>query len=298
MRTFLKRGALFSVLAVLCLYAGDYLFSQRVQQTNQIVFEGWDNLMHGRIDADLVIIGSSRAVLQVNPAVLDTVLNVPTYNLGALGSNVDLHLAKYHLFRTYNRKPAAIVHCLDVISMQPSVPYQREQYFPWFWNRVFRKTIFPVIDFSAAERLLPLYRFYGYNAISQMKRQPKALYKGFKGRDLGWHDIDAGADQFRLDADLAAAFEDYLAKAAEEGISVILVFPPLYFEKAARIKGWDELFDYYEGLSHKYRVPFLDYSDMGLCRDTTLFSDEDHLNIRGANIFSDSLAHDLIKLGL
>ena len=45
-------------------------------------------------------------------------------------------------------------------------------------------------------------------------------------------------------------------------------------------------------------IPFLDYSGMALCRDTAFFSDKEHLNIRGADIFTDSLARDLILLGL
>ena len=77
-------------------------------------------------------------------------------NHGSPSSNRQMSYTLY-----WNRKPSAIVHCVDVNSMQASIPYQREQYFPWFWNRAFRETIFPVIRFSAAERLLPLYRFYG-----------------------------------------------------------------------------------------------------------------------------------------
>jgi hypothetical protein len=215
-----------------------------------------------------------------------------------LGANTDLHLAKYHLFRTFNRKPSAIVHCVDVNSMQASLPYQREQYFPWFWNRAFRKAIFPIIRFSAAERLLPLYRFYGLNSISLMKREPKTLYKGFQARKPGWHDVNLGNDRFSVDAGMAASFEDYLTKAAEEGIPVVLVFPPLYHEKTARLQGRDEMFGFYERLGREHGIPFLDYSGMALCRDTTYFSDEDHLNIRGADIFTDSLARDLILLGL
>lgn len=298
MRTFLKRGVLFTILAFLCLYSGDFLLSRRIQQASRLVYEGWYNLMHGKIDADLVVIGSSRAALHVNPAILDSTLDIRTYNLGMTGANADLHLAKYHLFRCFNRKPSAIVHCVDVNSMQASIPYQREQYFPWFWNRAFRETIFPIIRFSAAEKLLPLYRFYGAGSLSLIQREPTTLYKGFKGMDPGWHDVELGSDQFRVDAGIAASFEDYLSQAAEEGIPVVLVFPPLYHEKAARIQGRDELFGFYEGLAREHGIPFLDYSGMALCRDTTFFSDNEHLNIRGADIFTDSLARDLIHLGL
>ena len=298
MRSFLKRGILFTILAVLCLYAGDFLISRRIQPASRMVYEGWYNLMRGKIDADLVVIGSSRAALHVNPAILDSTLDIRTYNLGMIGANADLQLAKYHLFRTFNRKPSAIVHCVDVNSMQASIPYQREQYFPWFWNRAFREAIFPIIRFSAAERLLPLYRFYGSNSLSLMKREPTTLYKGFKGMDPGWHDVELATDLFSVDAGIAASFEDYLAKAAEEGISVVLVFPPLYHEKAARIQGRDELFGFYEGLAREHGIPFLDYSGMALCRDTAYFADKEHLNIRGADIFTDSLARDLIHLGL
>ena len=54
----------------------------------------------------------------------------------------------------------------------------------------------------------------------------------------------------------------------------------------------------YKKIADKYGIPILDYMTMSLCKDTTYFYNAMHLNKKGSEIFSDSLAHDLKRLGI
>ena len=43
-------------------------------------------------------------------------------------------------------------------------------------------------------------------------------------------------------------------------------------------------------------TPYLDYTGMDLCADSTCFIDTWHLNLKGALVFSDSLSNDILRL--
>ena len=45
-------------------------------------------------------------------------------------------------------------------------------------------------------------------------------------------------------------------------------------------------------------IPILDYTHMSLCEDTSYFYNAMHLNKKGSDIFSDSLANDIKKMGI
>ena len=48
----------------------------------------------------------------------------------------------------------------------------------------------------------------------------------------------------------------------------------------------------------KYEIPVLDYTYMNICYDTAYFFNAMHLNKTGAEIFSDTLANDIKRLGI
>lgn len=60
----------------------------------------------------------------------------------------------------------------------------------------------------------------------------------------------------------------------------------------------NQIYAYYREIADRYSIPILDYTYMSLCNDTTYFYNAMHLNKRGSNIFTDSLANDIKKLGI
>lgn len=93
-------------------------------------------------------------------------------------------------------------------------------------------------------------------------------------------------------------FDDYLAKTKAEGIKVIFVYTPLYIGATRKIENLKEMYDKYQEYANKYDIPILDYTYMDICYDTTYFYNAMHLNKIGAEIFSDTLANDIKRLGI
>ena len=66
----------------------------------------------------------------------------------------------------------------------------------------------------------------------------------------------------------------------------------------AKITNQDEMYSLYQKYADKYDIPILEYTYMNMCYDTTYFIDALRLNKIRAELFSDSLANDILNLGL
>ena len=99
MKKFLSKILIFVLPAWLLLLVVDYWFSQEAKQSNDYVIEAWYDLMNGDINADVIVMGSSRAWVHIDPLILDSILGVNTYNLGIDGRSFNSQIKKYHIYR-------------------------------------------------------------------------------------------------------------------------------------------------------------------------------------------------------
>ena len=93
-------------------------------------------------------------------------------------------------------------------------------------------------------------------------------------------------------------FDEYLAKTKAENIKVVFVYAPLYAGAIRIFENIDEMHDVYQRIAEKYDIPIIDYMNMGISSDTAYFYNATHLNYRGAEIYSDSLANAIKRLGI
>lgn len=103
---------------------------------------------------------------------------------------------------------------------------------------------------------------------------------------------------FNANSTTIAMFDQYLANAKAEGIKVVFVYAPLYIGAIQKMDNKEEMYATYQRIADKYNIPILDYMNMAICSDTTYFYNAMHLNKRGAEIYSDSLANDIKRLGI
>ena len=286
-----------SILAfTIPLYIADFLLSEKIKTADGHMLESWYDLMHSQINADIVFMGNSRVFIHINPLILDSILGSDSYNLGMDGSSFNRQIHKYNLFRRYNKKPEIIIQGIDAWSMNYQIGYEKEQFFPYFWNWYLRNEYLESEPFTAFEKYIPLYR---YRSFLPLLPGPKCLVKGYQGMNRRWNGYmfkRIKEIKFAPNDTTVKMFNDYLAKAKEEGIMVILVYTPQYIGTTHKTSNQEFMHEWYQKIANRYGFPILDYTYMDICNDTTLFYNAMHLNRKGAEIFSDSLANDLKKL--
>ena len=190
MKKFLCSILWFIVPTYIILAIGDYLYSSKAIESNLFHIESWYDLVQGIIDADIIVMGNSRAFVHVDPNILDSILGKSAYNLAFDGSSINRQIEKYNIFRKYNRKPELIIQNIDHITLINVVGYEREQFYPYFWNKNMRKEFINSEPFTVWEKYVPLYRYYhnlDIHAIyGLLTRKTRRQVKGYQGKDLQW----------------------------------------------------------------------------------------------------------------
>lgn len=278
----------------------DYYYSRAAMKSNYFWIEAWYDLMHSQIDADVIVMGNSRSLFHVNPLILDSILNTTTYNLGMNGSSINRQIHKYNLFRKYNRKPKLIIQNIDHFSLEYRVGLEREQFYPYFWNKGMRDEFLDSEPLSVWEKYVPMYRYRHYGWAPLVNTQHK-LIRGYKGEKKHWDGTKldkVDSVKFAFSDTTLVMFDEYLAKLKAENIKIVFVYSPLYVGAMRKFTNVKEMYSTYQRIADKYDIPILNYMNMDIASDTTYFYNAMHLNKRGAEIFSDSLANGIKRLGI
>lgn len=300
---FLARCFLAVVVFFLLLAAFDFVFSKVAERANYQPVEIWHDVLGGTVDADVVALGNSLVTVGFNTEYMDSVLGVRTYALGFSGSQFDRQSYMYSLYRAKNRPPKVVVNFIDhnAMSLTTRVP-NRDQFFPLFFNKDFRKAVFPVENFSWAERYIPMWRWHSYGTNKFLSRSPRHFRSGFKYITSTRTPFTTGArDSMRFGSDievLSPLWDKYLSENVKDGIRTVFVFPPLY-KNNHFAEGYEELMtSTFNDFTERYGIRFLDYRSLPIVEDSTCFRDPFHLNGKGSIAFCDTLAKDLRQLGL
>ncbi len=307
MRNFVLRIILPIVIIITIAYIADVCVSKQLQKnTTDLRFTTWNEILYTDISANLVIMGSSRAYVQYDPHILDSILHINAYNLGFFARSFNGQYQRYKVYRHFQKKPSVIIQNIDFNSTlgfywgaPDNIRYNREQYFPYVDNEEFMLLITDPI--SDLERNIPFYRYCGYNVMGMLHSSKEwTQYKGYSGQDCTFTRISFPKDSFEFicDENIKQQFIEYVLQAKEEKISMIFVYAPLYNEAIKYVKDLDRCYATFDSIATLFDIPVLDYTFSFLSYDTTYFYNANHLNLRGSQIFSTMLANDLDSLGI
>src|SRR5690554_3856447 len=86
MKTFLKNILLLFSVILLLFFGLDFIVTKGLRHSNSEINGTFNKVLQGSINADLIINGSSKALVQVSPKILDSILEMDTYNIGMDGA--------------------------------------------------------------------------------------------------------------------------------------------------------------------------------------------------------------------
>ncbi len=297
---------------LLLVYPMDWFISSQLQKSRSHAsgeFTTWNDLYAGNINADLAIYGSSRAWVQIDPAILEKELNKLAYNFGIDGHNFWLQYFRHKLFLKNNPKPRCIVISVDIFTLQkrPNL-FNANQFLPYMLldDEVYDYTK-SYEGFRSSDYHIPLIRYLGrFDAIRDALKafmktpNPKTgRQKGYKPEDVEWNNdferVKRQMDFYEVEQDTTSIelYDKFLQECKDDNIEVIMIYAPEYIEGQDFVRGRDKVIKMFRDFSKKYAIRFIDYSDHELCFDKKYFYNATHLNKRGAQIFSKQLAKDL-----
>lgn len=308
MRKFILHTAFFLAPLVILAFITDRFINYTLTTSKTGDYAVWNDILEGDVDADIVIYGSSRAWLHLNPKIIEDSTGVSTYNLGIDGHNFYMQYLRHDLLLKYNRPPATIILSLDNFTFDKKKElYNSEQFLPYLDNKEILDATKTYFGFDYYDYRLPLIRYAGQK--DALKNALKIIikpslnhidrYKGYSGQELVWNnDLDrAIAIQKKyvqhFDSATITLFDQFLRETLAKKIEIIMVYSPEYIGGQQFVSNRKQVFSIYDSFSRKYKIPFFDYSDDSMSLNKDYFYNSQHLNSNGANIFTRKVIHDI-----
>lgn len=301
MNKFLKKTLLIGISILIVFIIADIIATWYYRNQDHYPFSTFTDITEGRLDSDLWFLGSSRTLVQYNPRIFDSILDVSSYTLGCDAMHIVLQVQCYQIAREFNDKPKYLILDLLWQSLDMELaPLSKYAYMPYINNHRFRQIVKNNDNLSFAYLYFPYYRFHLERKSGQYYKNSK-MYKGYQARDIPWSPIDPnGLDtiHYRQEKKAIELLDSFLCDCRRDSISVILIHSPFERNGFEKIQNHDDMLDLFRSIAERHNVPFLDYTEDPICYDTLNFYNAMHLNSHGADIFSAKLAHDLDSLGL
>jgi hypothetical protein len=276
-------------------------------------FSVWNDIYDGKINADLLFIGGSRAFVEISPAIEDSILGTHSYNLGMNGWPFRMEYARLRVYFQHNRKPKYIIIALGQTTLEDNRDlYGYVQFFPYLRDPIIREAVkgyngepgrwdawIPFIKYCRNQDFA--YAGCMNYLLYLMGQRKEDRIRGYKGQDLPW---DGAFDSFASTVPLHSietipdsaslhTFGNFLAYCGKEDIHVLLVYPPEYHPVFSYYKNREDIMTLYEKYARQSSIPFLNFSENTISYQKRYFYNSQHLNKMGSEIFSRELGDSL-----
>ncbi|MFC4636293.1 hypothetical protein ACFO3O_20470 [Dokdonia ponticola] len=299
-------------------YTIEYAADMGLRKFKKGILNEWVAIHEGSVNADILIVGSSRAYTGYNPTIISGMLNKKAYNLSVNGGGYNIQKMKFDLYSNANKAPQFVVQNIDLSHFMASEKiFEEYQYLSYYSKDIIKKTFIEIDDKYAFYNTIPLIK---YNTNKEyLKRSLRTLILGkvYNEPEL----IDGFCPKnkkFRLDSLNLQRFErldtsyqghkkfelgyehtvNFASQLSDSSIKTIFVWAPEY-EK--RLKADKTLRTYFSKkidsiASLDPNIYFLDLSDTSISYDQENYYDSFHLTSKGADAFSSLLSTEIKKI--
>lgn len=281
------------------------------------IYRHWDSLLAGEIDSEVLILGSSRAVVSYDPDIFSGNLNMTAFNLGFDAASYNLQSIKLDTYLINNKSPKVLIQNVDLthFSESRSIPYNH-QFIPFFKNKVLREKLSKIENSFGKYYYIPLTNYNGNPFIFL-----KGIYNSFvlsRNKKINNQGYSPGLKDFKsdnyniirqqaLEKDSIGyskyvkglkALEEKLKNVIPPATAVFLIWAPEHFERLKyATHARENVEKHLEELNNKFpNVYFLNYSKDSISLNSNLFYDTFHLNEKGAILFSEKVSKDIFKI--
>ena len=304
------RMAGFLGVIVVLTFVTNAIITSGLRRIKTSAFGASNQIMEGKVNVQVVITGSSRALAHYDPRTIEAIAGRTAFNLGRNGSQTDMQVAFLKVYLAHNRTPEVVVHNLDAFSFVTTREvYDPVEYTPYLYDHELYDALRKINPNIWKSRYLPLYGYVvedmNFSWIRGLKgflgwSPPEDYFLGFNPRSRKWTDdfknLKASRpDGVRFEIEPAGiqAVEELIRVCRGNGIQLIFVYSPEYIEMQSLTKNRAEVFDHFHQLADRFEVPQWDYSGWKYSGNQEFFQNSQHLNADGAAVFSMDVANRL-----
>ena len=309
MKIRIRNFVLFLSIFLLVLFAADMLFGLIIRNnTNSKI--SWI-FQKQNTAYDMVVLGSSRAFQCIDVPTFTQTLgqNSTGINLGMLGASYEETFMTFRHFLNNNNSTKILLVQVDIEGLDENqfkslrianfLPYIREP------------VVFHVLKdrfghWAYLHKYVPFFKYAEFNEEIGPKRVIESLIARPDFSDTGTKLIDRTlASTTEKLSDIPQSYEIHFTRerylrailelARLNQIESCLIMAP-YFADASRLQtNRTAIIDHYKSLAKEYEITFVIWEDPKMLSDPNYFFDYEHVNKRGAILFTQFLADQYLK---
>lgn len=309
MKRFVLKIAVFLVVFSLLYLVFFYAVDKGLKSSDYVDYAEWNDIYEGEINAELVIMGSSRAWRQVDPSIIDQKLSTTSFNLGIDGFHFPMQIGKYKVYNEHNRAPEKMIYIVDHFSFDKREDlFNKNQFLPYIEDTLLARYLKTYVGFNWEHYNIPYFQYSGskevclagFSEFINLRDFKGTKIKGFQAQEKVWEPgfdrekkMNPKGKRTRFSKQVIEDFDKFIGDAKHDGIEIVLVYSPEYYEFQSYTTNRDTIIGLYELIAGRHDIPFLDYSDHKLCYSKDYFYNPTHLNKVGATKFTEDLAERL-----
>jgi hypothetical protein len=306
---YFKSLIIVSFFCILILALVYRIYKNGYERFYSFEYDHLNEIVRGKLDYDILFLGSSRTYYQVNPKIIDSVTNLNSYNAGLPGANLLECKLVLQCYLYSHRPPKMIVVDIaeNAFDIKKRPFWNPTIYYPFLNNpvvfdalkpyeHVYLLKYLPFVRFVEADDMSKQNSFLGY--FQKKSVENKESYKGYLSFSSDTIALPFKRKypniSFTIEPKGVASLEQIATVCRNNNIKLIFTFAPVYDGKNLIIN--PDFFPTIEKVSSLYNIHFWNYKNHSIWNNHKLFVEELHLNPTGVNLYSRILAQNINEL--
>jgi hypothetical protein len=303
-----KRAGIFAAIGVLIAFVLQEALIAGIKRYPYGNVGIMNSIMTGQVNASVLVSGSSRAMYHYDVRIIEEQTGQSAYNIGRDGTKLHEQLALLRLYLKHNRPPQFLIQNVDITAFQPNDDItDPKQYVAWLSDPDIYGPLASQKRYYMAYKMSPLFALAATGGMRdavlgllRVNADGKSEYKGYSPQRLSWNEdfsrfqvLHPEGLSWKIDPAKKHNLEELLELCRKNKIQVVLVYSPDFHETQKFFRNRNETQETFREIADRFQVAFWDYSKDPICNDVSYFYNSQHMNVRGASLFSTSLARRL-----
>jgi hypothetical protein len=309
--TLMKRLLFFAALALTLVWVFRALEYEGVRRCKLPEFVKLRKTFLEKNDAELLVLGSSRAACQFVPEIIEKHTGLKTWNAGMTGSTLPFFRATLEAWLVNNAPPKAVVINLDIHALNDTADpvFDYPRYLPYLGNEALYNGLKKQDKKFAAYRYLAPYglaqgnvRLLNAGLRGWLNNASSVMYYGGyeetvkRGYSNNLDSMVTVGDAPLPSKTYIAELSSFLEFCKAKNIKPVLVLSPLYALRKNGIGNYDFIVLMINETAKKHGVPLIDISLTGISYNPDYYADPAHLTRQGAEKFSELAGMNVSKV--